>query len=350
MSQNALSSNILNKKMKLFFQNKVLIRLKYPLIALALILLFNVFFSPGFFVIEIKDGHLFGSLVDILNRAAPVALLTLGMTLVIATGGIDLSVGAVMAIAAAVSSWMLKLGGFTSIPTIVAAVLVVTILAGFWNGFLVANLKIQPIIATLILMVAGRGLAQLITDGKILTFQNPDFAFIGRGFLFGIPFPITIVVVIFILIALLTRKTALGLFIESVGVNPVASHLAGIQDKLIKITVYGFSGFCAGIAGMIVTADIQAGDVPNTGLWLELDAILAVVIGGTSIAGGRFFLSSSLVAVLILQTLTTTILTRGLSVQYTLIVKAIVVILVMLLQSPTFRQKGVLLFKRNHHD
>ncbi|RKF17478.1 ABC transporter permease [Alginatibacterium sediminis] len=312
-------------------------RLFWPIFVLLLLLAFNLINDPSFFAIEIKQGRLFGSVIDILNRAAPIALLALGMTLVIATGGIDLSVGAVIAISGAVCAYLIQNEIVTSTPLIILAGIGVALIAGLWNGILVSILGIQPIIATLILMVAGRGIAQLITGGQILTFDHVGFEFIGGGTLFGIPFSIVLVVLTYGVTFLVLRKTALGLFIASIGANPTASYFAGIREPQIKILVYMFSGLCAGLAGMILTSDIQGADANNAGLWSELDAILAVVVGGTALTGGRYYIGPTLIGVLILQTMTTTILTNGLPVQFTHIVKAAVVILVMLIMSPQFR-------------
>ncbi|MCE9968801.1 ABC transporter permease, partial [Aeromonas salmonicida] len=159
-------------------------------VALLCVLLINALVADNFFAIHIQDGRLFGSLIDILNRCAPVALLSLGMTLVIATGGIDLSVGAVMAISGATMASMAT--GDHSIPVILCSVLGVGLLCGLWNGVLVAVFKIQPIVATLILMVAGRGIAQLITQGQIITFNNEALAWLGSGSLFYLPTPVII--------------------------------------------------------------------------------------------------------------------------------------------------------------
>jgi ribose/xylose/arabinose/galactoside ABC-type transport system permease subunit len=321
-------------------------RMLWPLMALLGILLFNLLFTPGFFHIEIKDGHFFGSLVDIANRAAPVMLLAIGMTLVFATGGVDLSVGAVMAISGAVAATVirpdyvkgvLEYGEVQPLVLVLGIPLLISLLAGLWNGMLVAFVGIQPIIATLILMVAGRGIGQLITQGQIVVFIHEPFQFIGSGFLFGLPFPIILVLLTFTATYLLTRKTGLGLFIEAIGANSVASRFMGIQERLITLSVYIFSGFCAGLAGLIVCADIKAADANNAGLFLELDAIAAVIIGGT-MWGGRFTLFGSIVGTLIIQSLTTTILTRGVAPEVTLVFKAVVIILVALVQSVKFRR------------
>ena len=311
-------------------------KLKWPLIALAMALLFNAIFTAGFLNFTIRDGRIYGSLIDILNRAAPVMLLSLGMTLVIATGGVDLSVGAVMAIVGASAALMLTKGSF-GVAGVISLSLVVAILAGIWNGALVGLFKVPPIVATLILMVSGRGIAQLLTGGQIITFENKSFEFIGRGAFAGLPFTTTLVLVVWAVLSLLHRRTALGLFIECTGDNETASRYSGVHTNLVKLIVYSICSLCAGIAGLIVTTDIKAADANNAGLWLELDAILATVIGGTALSGGRFYLVGSLVGAILIQTLTTTILTRGIAVELTLVVKAVVVILVCLLQSEKFR-------------
>ena len=311
-------------------------KLKWPLLALALVLVFNLVFTPGFFRIEIKSGHLYGSLIDIVNRGAPVMLLSLGMTLVIATGGVDLSVGAVMAIAGAVGALLVNANH--SLPLVLATALGAALVAGLWNGLLVGYLKVPPIVATLVLMVSGRGIAQLITDGQHIRFNNAAFEFIGRGHLFGLPFSVTLVLVAFTLLALFSSKTAVGLFIEATGENEKASRYAGVQTRLVQFIVYTLCALCAGLAGLITTTNVQEADPSNTGVGLELDAILATVIGGTALTGGRFYLAGSLIGAILLQTITTTILTRGVPVDWTLVVKAAVIIAVCLLQSEKFRQ------------
>ncbi|MGO2498737.1 MAG: galactofuranose ABC transporter, ATP-binding protein YtfT [Vibrio litoralis] len=301
--------------------------------ALILVLLINSLVSDGFFSIHIQDGRLFGSVIDILNRCAPVALLTLGMTLVIATGGIDLSVGAVMAISGAT---MASLAAQEySIPVIIVASLAAGLACGLWNGFLVAVFKIQPIVATLILMVAGRGIAQLITEGQIITFNNESLAWLGSGSFLYFPTPVIITLLCTLFIWLLTKKTALGLFIESVGINIRAAKNAGVNTPVIVISTYMLSGLMAAIAGIIVAADIRGADANNAGLWLEMDAILAVVIGGTALMGGRFHLFLALVGALIIQGVNTGILLSGYQPQWNQIVKALVVLVVLVLQSST---------------
>jgi simple sugar transport system permease protein len=306
-------------------------RLLWPLLALVGLLLLNLVFTPSFFALRIQDGHLFGSLVDILRNGAPTLLIALGMTLVIATRGIDLSVGAVAAIAGAVTCTHIATGGDAVTGMLLA--LGLCIVLGLWNGFLVSVLGIQPIIATLVLMTAGRGIAMLLTEGQIVTVTDDVFRQVSSGFVV-LPIAILIGLAMLAAVALLTRRTALGMLIESVGVNPEASRLAGVRSGTIIWTVYAFSGLCAGVAGLMLASDVNAADANNAGLWIEMDAILAVVIGGTSLAGGRYSLTGTLVGALVIQTLTTTVYTIGVPPETILVFKAAVVIIVCLLQAP----------------
>jgi len=320
-----------------------------PAAALLVLLVLDAFLVPGFFRLEIKDGHLYGALVDILNRAAPLMLAALGMTLVIATRGIDISVGAVVALSGTVAATLI--GGTmvinngvpeyvanTPMGTALAAAIGVALLCGLWNGVLVAGIRLQPIVATLILMVAGRGLAQLITDGQIVTVYYQPYFFLGSGYLAGLPFSLFVVAALFIVTLLLVKKTALGLFIQTVGINPVAARLAGLRTATLIVFVYVFCSACAGLAGLLITSNIKSADANNAGLLLELDAILAVTLGGTSLAGGKFSLAGSMIGALIIQTLTYTIYSLGVPPEVNMVVKAIVVFIVCISQSGEFRQ------------
>ncbi|EMF2410921.1 ABC transporter permease [Escherichia coli] len=274
------------------------------LAALLLVLLVDSLVAPHFWQVVLQDGRLFGSPIDILNRAAPVALLAIGMTLVIATGGIDLSVGAVMAIAGATTAAM-TVAGF-SLP--------IVLLSALGTGIL----------------------AQLITSGQIVTFNSPDLSWFGSGSLLFLPTPVIIAVLTLLLFWLLTRKTALGMFIEAVGINIRAAKNAGVNTRIIVMLTYVLSGLCAAIAGIIVAADIRGADANNAGLWLELDAILAVVIGGGSLMGGRFNLLLSVVGALIIQGMNTGILLSGFPPEMNQVVKAVVVLCVLIVQSQRF--------------
>ncbi|GAA1105980.1 ABC transporter permease [Nocardiopsis metallicus] len=303
----------------------------WPVAALVLLIVLNAVVNPAFLELRLQDGRLYGGVVDILRNGAPTLLIAVGMTLVIATRGIDLSVGAVAAISGAVACTWIAGGGHAFTAMVLA--LAVCVLLGLWNGFLVSVLGIQPIIATLVLMTAGRGGAMLITEGQIITVNDPLYRQIGAGFLV-LPIAILISLGVLLLVGALTRGTALGMLVEAVGTNPRAGRLAGVGSRTIVWTVYVFAGLCAGVAGLMISSNVSAADANNAGLWIEMDAILAVVIGGTSLAGGRYSLTGTLVGALVIQTLTTTVYNVGIAPNAILVFKALVVIAVCLLQSP----------------
>lgn len=316
-------------------------QLLWPVLAIIVMLVIDVIANPSFLDVRIQDGHLYGNVIDIVRNSAPVLLVALGMTLIIATRGIDLSVGAVAAIAAAVACTRIvdsaDEGAAATAILACTAALAVCVLLGVWNGFLVSVLGIQPIIATLVLMVAGRGLAMLVTDGQITTPSNNTFSGLASGFVLGLPIAFLIALGMVALTAALTRRTALGMLIEAVGINPDASRLAGVRARTITWTVYVFGAVCAGLAGLIIAANTNSVNANSLGLWIELDAILAVVIGGTSLTGGRFSLAGTVVGALLIATLVRTIPNIGIPSEANYLFKAFVVILVCLLQSPRAR-------------
>jgi galactofuranose transport system permease protein len=315
--------------------------LLWPALALVALLTVNLVLTPSFLSIRIQDGHLFGSVIDILRNGAPTMLVALGMTLVIASRGIDLSVGAVVAVSGALACAHIASATDPADPGTVVTAMGIALGAavglGLWNGALVSIFGVQPIIATLVLMTAGRGIALLITDGQIVTVTSAPFKVLGAGYAFGLPVAILVSLSVFALVGLLTRRTALGMLLESVGINPEASRLAGVRHRSIVFAVYVFCALCAGVAGLMIASNISAADANNAGLWIEMDAILAVVIGGTSLLGGRFSLTGTILGALIIQTLTTTVYTAGITPETTLVFKALVVIAVCLLQAPKFR-------------
>ncbi|MBN1265357.1 MAG: ABC transporter permease [Anaerolineales bacterium] len=317
-------------------------RLFWPFAALILILLFDLLFIPGFFRLEIKEQHLYGRIIDILNRGAPLMLMALGMTFVIATEGVDLSVGAIVAIAGAVAAMLIGAEtGVTRIPLLLVILLTLggSMLCGLWNGVLVANLGIQPMVATLILMVSGRGIAKLITKGQILTIYYDPYSFFGGGYFLGLPVSLYVVAAAAVAAYLLARKTSFGLYIEAVGISSGASFHSGVNEKRVKQIAYILSGLCAGIAGILISSNTKSADSINAGVLAELNAILSVVIGGTLMTGGRFSLLGSLIGALIIQSLTTTIYAFGVPPTVVSVVKAIVVLLVCLIQSEVMHQK-----------
>jgi simple sugar transport system permease protein len=325
-------------------------RLFLPFVVLALVLIFDFLFIPGFFRIENRGGNLYGSVIDILRNGSTVSLLAIGMTLVIATGGVDLSVGAVMAIAASVAGILMNPSAlrnevffvtdpyytFQPLVVVIGVSLLVALVCGLWNGALVAVMKIQPMVATLVLMIAGRGIAQLITNGLRVQITYRPFAYIGQGWIV-MPFSLYIVAAVLLLAWLLTRKTAIGLFIESVGINARSSFVSGIQARNIKLLAYTICGLCAGIAGLVACSNVRTSDASNIGMFTELDAILAAVIGGTSMSGGRFSLPASVVGALAMQAVTQSMYAIGVPAFALTAIKAVVVIVVILLFSEQAR-------------
>lgn len=317
-------------------------RLFLPILCLILVLLINVIKTPSFFTITINNGVLYGYIIDVINRASELVILAVGMTLVIAaSGGTDISVGAVSAVSGAVCCFLLA-GGEQSVneyhaPYLlgVLAALAIGALCGAWNGFLVAKMKIQPMVATLILFTAGRGIAQLITDGQMIYIRVEHFKKLG-AFIDGVPLPTPVfaAIVVVLLTMLLLKKTALGLYIETVGINAKAARLVGLNATLIQFLTYAFCGLCAGIAGLIITSRVYSIDANNAGLNMELDAILAVALGGNSLGGGKFSLAGSVIGAYTIQALTTTLYAMGVSADQIPVYKAIVVVIIVSLQSP----------------
>jgi len=303
----------------------------WPLVGLVALIVLNAVHDLGFLKLTLLDGHLYGVPVDILAQGSRTMLVALGMTLVIATGGVDLSVGSVVAIAGAMCAVLLQ-GGHSLAVTLAAAV-GAGLLAGSANGLLVARLGLQPIVATLILMVAGRGVAQLIVDGQVIFIARPAFEYLANGFLLGLPFAPLLVGALYLATHFALRRTALGLFIEAVGDNATASRFAGLAAVRIKFLAYLFCGGAAGLAGVLAASNIRAGDAYRAGENMELDAIFAVVVGGTALTGGRFTILGTAIGALLIQTLTTTMYNLGVPPAIAPVPKALLIIGVTLLQS-----------------
>jgi len=316
-------------------------RLVLPIAALVALVLVNTISRPSFVSITIRDGQLYGSVIDILRNSAPLMLVALGMTIVIATRGIDLSVGALMAVSGAVALTIIDGSGSPDSPvTLTIAIIAgvaVTLVFGIWNGFLVAVLGIQPIIATLVLMLAGRGIALLITGGFITTVTSTPYKFMSQGYLLGLPFAFYVSAVAILLVAVIERRTALGVLTESVGINPEASRLAGVRSRGIVWGAYAASGLLAGFAGILYSSNIMAADANAAGQYIELDAILAVVLGGTSLMGGKFSIAGTVIGVFTIQTLKSTITFLGVPPAVSPLFMALVVVLVVLVQSRRVR-------------
>ena len=319
-------------------------RLFLPIVCLVAVLLVNLITTPGFFKISINNGVLYGYIVDVVNRASELVILAVGMTLVTAaSGGQDISVGAVMAVAAAVCCQILS-GGEVSVTELAApmglaiiAAILASALCGAFNGFLVAKMNIQPMVATLILYTAGRGIGQLITAGQITYVRVESYKAMG-GFLGPIPTPVIFAVAAVIVAYLVLNKTALGMYIESVGINSHASRLIGLNSTRIKFLTYVICGALAGLAGIVASSRIYSADANNIGLNLEMDAILAVALGGNILSGGKFSLMGSVIGAYTIQALTTTLYAMSVPSDQLPVYKAIVVIIIVVLQSPVYKK------------
>lgn len=327
-------------------------KLFWAVVAELLILLAGFILRPDFLSIQLRtlsDGTtvLFGTPVDIFNRASEITIIAMGMTLVIALGGTDISVGALVAVSGAIALKFLRWdvliyttpGDYTVQPyyLVILLPLLTCTLMGLFNGVLIGKLKLQPIIATLILMVGGRGIAQIVTNGKQFTTQYTPFKFIGNGSMLGIPLPILITLVVVLTVVLFVRRTSFGMFVESVGINPNASRVSGLRSDTIIIIVYVLTGLLSGISGLIYSSRISSNDSNNAGLGYEMDAILAVVIGGTSMTGGKFSLLGTVVGSLIIRTITTLVLYFGVVSEAIMAFKALIIAVVIVLQSEPVR-------------
>lgn len=315
----------------------------WGVVAILILLAVNLMKDPTYLSVSVNpsNGNLVGNVIDILRAAAPTLMIAIGSCLVIATGGIDLSVGSVMVVAGAVSMEFLSSADApTSLGaalTALALALVISTALGLVNGVLVSVVGLQPFISTLVLMLAGRGLAKVITGGQNTSAVNDQFRWIANGYVLGIPVVFVIAVLIALAVGLLVRRSALGLMIEAVGMDARAARLAGVNRRRLLLTVYAVSGLLAGVAGVFATASVMTVDVSRTGYQLELDAILAVVIGGTSLAGGKFNLTGAAVGALLIATLDKTVVFLGVSSSATPAFKAIVIVALCLLQSERVR-------------
>lgn len=320
-----------------------LVRRQYfwGIVAIALLLLINSIKDPGYLSIGFNPGNaaLVGNVIDILRAAAPVMMIAIGMCLVIATSGIDLSVGSVMVVSGAVSMQFLSTAPNSAGAALTALGLALGIglLLGLFNGFMVSVVGLQPFISTLVMMMAGRGIAKVITGGQNTAATNDTFRWIANGYVLGLPVVFLIALAIAVLIGLLVRRSALGLMIEAIGMDPMAARLAGINRRGLLFAVYAISGLMAAIAGIFATASVMTVDISRTGDQLEMDAILAVVIGGTSLAGGKFNITGATIGALLIATLDKTVVFLGVSSSATPAFKAIVIVVLCLLQSDRIR-------------
>jgi len=340
----------------------------FALACLVLVMLLNVFVTGNIFKVEIANGTLNGPLITILNRSSELVILALGMTVVVsASSGVDISVGSVMALSSAIGVYFLApdpsfwepnkyvVEHYTLFRYLLCLVVAVVVgaLCGMWNGFLVAKLKVQPMVATLILYIGARGAAKAVSNGQYLTVNNPDFKIAGGvitnsagGVAFPLPTPILIAIGMVIITALVLRFTASGMNIQSVGVNNKASRIMGLNPTRIILVAFIFCGVCAAVAGIIASSRLGRVDFQNEGKMLELDGILAVALGGNSLAGGKFSLPGSIIGAVTIQTLTTVLYSINVSANQLALYKAIVVVIIVVLQSPELRPMLGRLFGR----
>ncbi len=323
-----------------------------PIFCMLLVMLVNVIydaacgnFAFSFFSISLRNGVLYGRLIDVLNRGSEVAILAVGMTLVVSSSaGTDISVGSVMSLSAAMCCMLLAGFGVSSanelqVPLVVGllAGIFLGCVCGAFNGFLVAYLDIQPMVATLILFSAARAVGLLLCNNLIVYIRDKSFKVLG-GYLGFIPTPIIIAAVCVAVTTILLKKTALGLYIQSVGINKKASRIAGLNSRKIILLCYIICGLCAGIAGIVNASRISSADTNNIGLNYELDAILAVALGGNSLGGGKFNLAGSIIGAYTIQAITTTLYAIGVSSDQAPVYKAVIVIIIVAVQAPPFKQ------------
>jgi simple sugar transport system permease protein/ribose transport system permease protein len=300
------------------------------LVALVLMLGYNILFTPNFLTPQTLNVNL--------QQVAPIVIVAVGMTLVIATGGIDLSVGSLMAIAGTLAP-MIFLSQTAPLNNSVVgttlALIVPVLVAGFFglfNGVLVTTFRIQPIIATLILFVGGRGIAQVLTNGAIQSFRNPSFQYIGLGRPFGVSFQVLLMLVIVVLAVWAMRVTTFGRYVLAIGGNEAAARLAGVPVDRVKRSVYVLSGLLAGLAGLIVIAINSSSDANRVGINMELDAIAAVAVGGTPLTGGRATIGGTLLGALVIQLIQFTLLSNGVSFAVAQMINAALILLAVYLQ------------------
>jgi ribose/xylose/arabinose/galactoside ABC-type transport system permease subunit len=309
------------------------------LIALLVLIFYNALFTRNFLTAQ--------SIRVNLTQVATIVIVAVGMTLVIATGGIDLSVGSLMAIAGALSPIiLLHTHNWPNIAVVgIAAAVLLPILAagvgGVFNGVLVTAFRIQPIIATLVLYLGGRGIAQVMTNGNLQDFHTPafqsipylnDFQYIGMGRPLGIPFQVILMLAIVAVAAWVMRRTVFGRYVLATGGNEPAARLAGVPVNRVKIAVYAISGLLSGLAGLIVIAINSSSDANQVGQLMELNAIAAVAVGGTPFTGGRATIVGTLIGALIIQLVRYTLLANGVPDAAALVVKAAIIVLAVWLQ------------------
>ena len=347
------SDTVSRKDGKSFWKKLRNWNLLLPVVCMLLVMAANIIYSAvsgenpfSFFFVTLQNttGNgviLYGRIIDILNRGSEAAILAIGMTLVVSSSaGTDISVGSVMSLCASYCCMLLAGFGVTSTNTLAVPLIigllgavVMGLLSGAFNGVLVANLKIQPMVATLILYSAARAIGLLLCNNMIVYVRNDSYGVFG-GYLGFMPTPIIITAVCVTITSLFLKKTAMGTYVQSVGINDRASGIAGLNSKKIIFLTYFLCGLFAAIAGIVQSSRITSADSNNIGLYMELDAILAVALGGNSLGGGKFSLAGSIIGAYTIQAITTTLYALGVSTDQAPVFKAIIVILIVSIQAP----------------
>jgi simple sugar transport system permease protein/ribose transport system permease protein len=299
------------------------------LVALGVLIVFNILVTPNFLQLQ--------TLFVNISQVATIAIVAMGMTLVIATSGIDLSVGAVMALAGALAPLIFLSDFGQASPTLgLAAAIALPLLAalacGLFNGVMVSVLRVQPIIATLILFISGRGIAQVLTNGNLQTFSNPSFSYLGTGRILGLPFQGWLALGLACVLFGIVTRTAFGRYVLAIGGNERAASLAGGPVKRVKIGVYMICAGLSGLAGLIVVAINSASDAARNGNLMELDAIAAAVVGGALLQGGRAPIFGAILGAVIIQLVKYTLLANGVEDEVALIAKAAIILAAVYLQ------------------
>ncbi len=325
----SISQSGVNDERKSGFSWQTLLGRYGTLIALVLLLLVNVLFTPNFLQLQ--------TLFVNISQVATIAIVAVGMTLVIATGGIDLSVGAVMALAGAIAPLIFGSAFGMANPVLglllaIAVPLVAAMACGLFNGVMVSVLRVQPIIATLILFISGRGIAQVLTNGNLQTFSHSPFSYLGTGRVFGLPFQGWLAVGIACIAFWVVTRTIHGRHLLAVGGNERAAELSGVPVRRVKIGVYVICAFLSGIAGLVVVAINSASDAARNGNLMELDAIAAAVVGGALLQGGRAPVFGALIGAVIIQLVKYTLLANGIEDEVALIAKAAIIVAAVALQ------------------
>lgn len=279
--------------------------------------------NPNFFTVD--------NILNILRQTSVNAIIAVGMTFVILIAGIDLSVGSILALTGAFAASMV--GTELSILLVIPAVLLIGTLLGTLSGVIVAKGKVQAFIATLVTMTLLRGVTMVYTDGRPISTGFSDtadaFAFLGTGYLFGIPVPIWLMAIVFLISWYVLKHTKMGRYIYALGGNEAATQLSGINVDKVKIFVFAVSGFLSALAGLIVTSRLSSAQ-PTAGVTYELDAIAAVVVGGTSLMGGKGRVMGTLIGALIIGFLNNALNLLDISSYYQMIAKALVILVAVL--------------------